>query len=288
MQCFVWNDALNIMNRFLQLRNLIFLMFYLFALSGCMQNFKFSDKAIAEYYTNKDYLPSFAFSDTLGHKIHFAFSDDSSKPLLLLIHGAPGAWFGYKEFFKDSLLLNKYQIVAPDRAGYNKSSQIATSVTLQANLLRPLIGNAQRRVIVLGRSYGTAIAAKLAMDYPDLVDELILVAPACDPQKEKFWWFSKPVNSKFARFFLPNYANRASDEKFAHRAELEKLLPDWKKVKCPVTILQGGKDWIIEPSNGAFVDSVLNTKRRFIFLPENSHLITAERYELIREILLEL
>lgn len=276
------------MNRFLQLKNLVFGVFYFFAISGCMQNFKFSDKAIAEYYANTDFPPSFAFADTLSHKIYYAFSNDSSKPLLLLIHGAPGAWFGYKEFFKDSLLLNKYQIVAPDRAGYNKSSQITTTVTLQANLLRSLIGNAQRRVVVLGRSYGAAIAAKLAIDNPDLVDELILVAPACDPQKEKFWWFSKPVNSRFARFFLPNYANRASDEKFAHRAELEKLLPDWGKVKCPVTILQGGKDWIIEPSNGTFVDSVLNTKRRFIFLPENGHLITAERYGLIREILLDL
>jgi pimeloyl-ACP methyl ester carboxylesterase len=276
------------MIRLLQIKNLLFFVFFLFATTACMQNFKFSDKAIAEFYVNKDQLPSFAFSDTLNHRIHYAFSKDSSKPLLLLIHGAPGAWFGYKEFFKDSLLMNKYQIITPDRAGYNKSSQVTASVALQANLLRPLIENAQRRTVVLGRSYGAAIAAKLAMDNPDLVDELILVAPACDPQKEKFWWFSKPVNSKFARFFLPKYANRASDEKFAHREELEKLLLDWKKVKCPVTILQGGKDWIIEPSNGAFVDSVLNTKKRFIFLPENGHLITTERYELIREILLGL
>lgn len=273
----------------LQLKSAVLFGFCFFSFSACMQNFKFSDKAISQYYQNKDYLPSFAFSDTLNHKIHYAYSKDSSKPLLMLIHGAPGAWFGYKEFFKDSLLLKRYQIVAPDRAGYNKSYVGETSsIALQANLLRPLISRSERRVVVLGRSYGAPIAAKLAMDNPDLVDELILVAPACDPQKEKFWWFSKPVNSKLARFFLPNYANRASDEKFTHRRELEKILQDWGKIKCPVTILQGGKDWIIEPSNGAFVDSVLNAPRRFIFLPENGHLITSERYELIRDILLEL
>jgi pimeloyl-ACP methyl ester carboxylesterase len=47
----------------------------------------------------------------------------------------------------------------------------------------------------VGRSYGAAIAAKLAMDYPDLVKKLFLISPACAPKLEKYWWFSKPVNS---------------------------------------------------------------------------------------------
>ena len=254
-----------------------------------MQSFKMSDKKIADYYTNNAMKPSFSFSNTSKKKIHYAYSADSTKPILLLIHGAPGAWFGFKEFFKDSLLRNKYQIVVPDRAGYNKSGEKETSIEEQANLLTFLLkSHNHQKVTLLGRSYGAAIAAKLTADNPDLVENLILVAPACDPQKEKFWWFSKPVNSRFARFFLPKYVNCASDEKFAHKAELLKLLPDWQKIECPVTILQGGKDWIIEPTNGHFVDSVLiNAPRRFIYLPENGHLLTTERYELIRDVLLK-
>ena len=187
------------------------------------------------------------------------------------------------------MLLTQYQIVAPDRAGYNKSGNKETSIERQAILLKCLLKlNNHQKVSVLGRSYGAAIAVKLAAENPDLIKNLVLIAPACDPAKEKFWWFSKPVNTKFARFFLPSFANRASDEKFAHREELNKILPDWQKIKCPVTIIQGGKDWIIEPSNGQFVDSVLvNAPRRYIYLPENGHLLTAERYDLIRNILLE-
>ena len=248
-----------------------------------------SNKNILEYYVNFPPKPSFAFTDSTNNKIHYAYSADSTKPILLLIHGAPGAWFGYKEFFNDSLLLTKYQIIAPDRAGYNKSGIEVTSIEKQAVLLRCLLkSNNHQKVSVLGRSYGAAIAVKLAAENPDLIKNLLLIAPACDPAKEKFWWFSKPVNTKFARFFLPSFANRASDEKFAHREELQKILPDWQKIKCPVTIIQGGKDWIIEPSNGQFVDSVLvNAPRRCIYLPENGHLLTAERYDLIRNILLE-
>ena len=254
-----------------------------------MQNFKMSDKNILDYYANYPTKPSFAFSNASKKRIHYAYSADSTKPILLLIHGAPGAWFGYKEFFNDSLLLSKYQIVAPDRAGYNESGEKETSIEQQAILLKYFLKlHNYQKVSLVGRSYGAAIAAKLTADNPDLVENLLLIAPACDPKKEKFWWFSKPVNSKFARFLLPIYVNRASDEKFSHRAELTKLLPDWQKIKCPVTILQGGKDWIIDTSNGHFVDSVLvNAPRRFIYLPENGHLLTAERYELIRDILLK-
>ncbi len=254
-----------------------------------MQSFKMSDKSISDYYANTQSKPSFAFSDTSKTKIHYAYSADTTKPILLMIHGAPGAWFGYKEFFKDSLLLSKFQIFAADRAGYNKSVGKETSIEQQAMLLKGFLKiHNHLKTSVLGRSYGAAIATKLTADNPDLVENLLLIAPACNPKKEKFWWFSKPVNSKFVRFFLPNYVNRASDEKFTHIKELEKLLPDWQKIKCPVTILQGGKDWIIEPSNGHFVDSVLvNAPRRFIYLPENGHLLTAERYDLIRDILLK-
>ncbi len=255
-----------------------------------MQSFKTSDKSVADYYSKNPPMPQFAYIDTLNRKIFYAHTDTSNKPLLILIHGAPGAWFGYKEFFHDDLLLQKFQIIAPDRAGYAKSGNKELSIAQQANLLKPLLSQKKySQIIVLGRSYGAAIAAKLAADCPNLVSKLVLIAPACDPAKEKFWWFSKPVNSKFLRFFLPKYANRASDEKFAHQAELKKLLSDWQKIKCPVTILQGGKDWIIDPSNGHFVDSVLiNAPKKFIYLPKNGHLITSERYELVREVLLGL
>ena len=257
--------------------------------SSCLQTFKMSDKKVSEYYAKFPSKPSFAFTDSLKNKIYYAYSADTTKPILLLIHGAPGAWFGYKEFFIDSSLLSKYQIIAPDRLGYDKSIGKETSIEQQAHLLsRFLKLHNKQKVTVLGRSYGAAIAAKLTADNPDLVEDLFLIAPACDPLKEKFWWFSKPVNTKFARFFLPAFANRASDEKFAHSRELTKILPDWSKIKCPVTIMQGGKDWIIDNSNGQFVNSALiNAPRRFIYLPENGHLLTAERYDLIKDLLLK-
>jgi pimeloyl-ACP methyl ester carboxylesterase len=249
-----------------------------------------SDRAIEDYYTQIPPNPIFAFYDSSVRKLFYASSSPvTTKPLLLLIHGAPGAWFGYKEFFHDADLLKNYQIIAPDRAGYHYSGKKETSISAHALYLSQFLKkHCYPSVTVLGRSYGAPIAAKLTADNPTLVKELILVSPACDPTTEKFWWFSKPTNTKFIRFFLPDFANRASDEKFSHRAELQKILTDWAKITCPVTILQGGKDWIIQQSNGYFVDSMLvNAPHRLIYLPTNGHLLTTERYDLVKSILLK-
>ena len=248
-----------------------------------------NEAAVNKYYSQHPPKPQFSYFNYAGKKFFYASSGDSTKPMLFLIHGAPGAWPGYKEFLSDSLLLVKYQIVVPDRAGYDKSDKAVVSIEEQAKILYEIIKiKKPLEVVLFGRSYGAAIAARMAADFPRIIKQLILVSPACDPSTEKFWWFSRPVNTKFVRFFLPTYINTATDEKFSHVAELKKLLPYWQKITCPVTIMQGGKDWVIETTNGQFVaDALKNAPHRLIYLPENGHGITTDRYELVKDILLE-
>jgi pimeloyl-ACP methyl ester carboxylesterase len=260
----------------------------LFLNLSCKNAFVLSEKSIKHFYQNHPPLPNFEYLDTLERKVFFAENGEKSKPLLLMIHGAPGAWFGYKEFLSDSALLKKYRIISFDRLGYNKSSKNTESIDFQTLIYSSFLKKSIDKVVIIGRSYGAPIAAKLAMDYPEKISRLILVAPACDPTQEKFWWFSNFANTNFSRFFLPKYANQASTEKFRHVEDLKKIEIGWRKITCPVTILQGGTDWIINPENGNYVDSMLkNAPRRFIFLPNNRHLLTLERPDLIKEILLE-
>ncbi len=258
-------------------------------MSGCLQSFRMSNNQIDEYYTSHPPRPIF---DTLvfqEKKIFYAQSNNQSHKILFLIHGAPGAWFGYKDYLNDSLLLTKYKVIVADRFGYNHSDRKIAGISAQAEAFHALLSQFKDfDITILGRSYGAAIAAKMAIKYPEMVKELYLVSPACAPNLEKFWWFSKPVNTGFVKAFLPYFINKASEEKFAHREELLKIEPEWEKIHCPVTILQGGKDWIIDTKNGAYLDSVLtNAPKKFIFLPENGHLITAERKDLLKELLLK-
>lgn len=258
-------------------------------LCGCLQGFTMSAIQVDEYYTALPPKPDFGYAEYDHKKIYFAQSTNIRHKLLFLIHGAPGAWFGYKDYLNDSLLLKEFKIVAADRFGYNHSDNRLVSIDEQAKAFYTLLKKYPNyEVTVVGRSYGAAIAAKLAMDYPEMVKKLLLISPACAPKLEKYWWFSKPVNMGFIKFFLPSYVNRASEEKFAHQEELANLEKDWSKIHCPVIILQGGKDWIIDTRNGAYLDSVITkAPKQYIYLPENGHLLTAERKDLIKDLLLK-
>ncbi len=74
-----------------------FLFYFILAIfcSSCLPNFRMSGKKVSKYYVKSSSKPSFAYTNTSKNEIFYAYSADSTKPILLLIHGAPGAWFGY-------------------------------------------------------------------------------------------------------------------------------------------------------------------------------------------------
>ncbi|MDZ4758742.1 MAG: hypothetical protein SGJ10_11490 [Bacteroidota bacterium] len=63
-------------------------------INSCFKHFIKSDQAIEKHYSNKSVKPVYHTLDTLGLKVHYAtVGSDSTLPLLVLVHGAPGAWF---------------------------------------------------------------------------------------------------------------------------------------------------------------------------------------------------
>lgn len=262
-------------------------------LQACFHRYILTDKEIEMHYQHQNYKPRFDYftiSDTSG--VYYAESGADTLPLVVFLHGAPGAWYGYISYLDDTLLQQKINMISVDRPGYGKShsERKVTSIADQVRWLYPLIKAKKkgRPVLVVGRSYGAPIAARLAAEFPDAVDALLLIAPAADPSLEKFWWFSRPVNSKLMRWLFPNPVNRASDEKFTHVTELHQLEPLWKKVQVPVTAVQGDADQIVDTANLSYVRRMLpqNSLNRFIRLPGVGHLVTNERPSLVRELLL--
>lgn len=257
---------------------------------GCIKRHILTDSDIEAHYQKKKLSPRFGrypLNDSTG--IHYATSGSDTLPLVFMIHGAPGAWYGYMEYLDDTLLQKHMQLVSVDRPGYGKSGwRAVTSIEEQARRLHPLLDSLRngRPVLVVGRSYGAPIAARLAADYPQDVSELLLIAPAVAPELEKFWWFSKPVNSKAMRWIFPAAINRASDEKFTHREELKRLEPLWDSIRVPVTAVQGDQDAIADTANLTWLQRKLpNAKNKFIRLKGAGHMITEERPEFMRELL---
>ncbi|KAA0993719.1 alpha/beta fold hydrolase [Dyadobacter aurulentus] len=264
------------------------------SLSSCFSRYIISAKEVRKHYAQKKVKPveHIIKNDTLSLCIASIGSD--TLPMLLLIHGAPGSLWGYMNLMDDEDLQKHFHIVSVDRVGYGKSRlkkrRHVTSIATQANALLPVfeMNKSKEKVTVLGRSYGAPIAAKLVSMVPDKVKELVMVSPVIDPEKEKFYWFSKWGKNSFIQLFLPGAFNTATAEKYSHSDELKKLLPVWQNLHVPTTVIQGGNDWIADPANIDFAKKHIKSKRaQYIFLYNAGHMITYTHLSMIKEMLLK-
>lgn len=276
------------------LRSAILFLSLSVALSSCFSRYIISAKEVRRHYADKKVKPKEIFikNDTLS--LSLASMGPDTLPMLLLIHGAPGSLWGYMNLMDDEDLQKHFHIVSVDRVGYGKSRlkkrRYVTSIETQAHALLPVfeLNKSDQKVIVLGRSYGAPIAARLASLASEQVKELIMVSPVIDPETERFFWFSKWGRMSFVQLFLPASFNAATAEKYSHADELRKLLPVWEKLSVPTTVIQGGNDWIADPSNIDFAKKHIKSKRaQYIFLYNAGHMITFSHAAMIKEMLLK-
>jgi pimeloyl-ACP methyl ester carboxylesterase len=261
-------------------------------LSSCFRSWRKSDKEISAHYAHRAVEPTFYTIENDSLKLFAATIGADTLPPLLLVHGAPGAWYGYLNMMDDSLLQQKFHIIAVDRLSYNhskhKKRRFVTSIETHAKaaLLGLSLNHSRQKGVLLGRSFGAPIAAKMAMIAPTQFERLVMLAPAIDPAKEKFWWFSTPAKWWIVRMWLPRRLNVATFEKFAHVNELEKLKKEWSTLRVPTTVVQGGKDWIVDPSNLEYARRQI-THAQLILLPEAGHLISYSHPSLVRELVMK-
>lgn len=116
--------------------------------------------------------------------------EQGAGPSLLCIHGASA---NGREFLPTiaPALAGEFHLLMLDRPGHGHSppmrraSEIATQARVAAAAIEAC---AQGPVLVLGHSFGCAVGLRLALERPDIVRGLILVAPACNPFPPKHAW----------------------------------------------------------------------------------------------------
>jgi pimeloyl-ACP methyl ester carboxylesterase len=263
--------------------------------SGCFRRWVMTDRQVKKYYANKPVKPTYFTIQNDSAKLFVATTGADTLPPLLMIHGAPGAWYGSRNLLDDSVLQQHFHIIAVDRLGYHKSRfkgkrKAVTSINTQAIAIHEALrlNRSRKPGVVMGSSYGAPIAAKIALLYPQDFHHLLMLAAAIDPDKEKFWWWHPWINGGPVYGLFPRFLKSASDEKFSHAEELRKLAPEWKNLSIPVTVVQGGADEIIDPANFDYAKKVLQGKSaQFIFLPNAGHLIRWQAPDLVKSILLK-
>jgi pimeloyl-ACP methyl ester carboxylesterase len=133
--------------------------------------------------------PKGRFIDLPGARLHVreAGPDDRAAPSIVMIHGLAGqsAHYSYGVMPR---LAERFRLVAPDRpgSGYSPREEGAPAdLSTQAAMVAALIDKlGLDRPLVVGHSLGGAIALALALDHPDKVGALALLAPLTHEQED--------------------------------------------------------------------------------------------------------
>jgi len=118
-----------------------------------------------------------------GITMHYHEAGSGDRGVILFAHGSgPGAsgWSNFKGNYP-FLAEHGYRTIVPDTMGYGYSTKpeegafSLDDVAAQYKALLDALG--VDRAIVVGNSQGGAIAITMALNYPKLVDKLVLMAP---------------------------------------------------------------------------------------------------------------
>ena len=118
------------------------------------------------------------FVDVDGIRVHYQEAGDKHAPAMVLIHGFASSTLVWSKVFL-KLAAAGYRVIALDMLGYGYSAKPRNgeyTIASQTKLLTRLLDHLGiPRAILVGGSYGGAVAATCALDYPERVEKLILV-----------------------------------------------------------------------------------------------------------------
>jgi pimeloyl-ACP methyl ester carboxylesterase len=273
--------------------SLAFVLLFMIALHSCV-SFRMSAKEVEEFFEKRN-LPAVQRKYSEGFRnIHYVQAGDTTQPLVVFVHGSPGSLSAFIDFLTDSALLKKSLLITTDRPGFGYSNfgVAEPSLEKQAALLRPILEKHKhnRPIILVGHSLGGPVIARMAIDYPELIDGLVLVAASIDPALEpNETWFRAPLATPFLRWILPRSFRASNEEIYQLKPQLEQMLPLWKNITCPVYVVQGKQDNLVPAGNADFARKMLiNAPVTLVWKDDMDHFVPWSNPELIRESILKL
>lgn len=261
-------------------------------LHSCLQ-FRMSKSEINSFFADKKKKGKIIHYEEGFRIINYVIVGDEDKPLVIFVHGSPGSLSAFIDFLGDSVLLSQAQLISVDRPGFGAANfgNAEPSLQKQAALLKSVIekNKNNRPVLLVGHSLGGPLIARVAMDYPALVDGLIMVAPSIDPALEPKEWFRAPLATPFLSWILPRSFRASNDELYQLKPELEKMVPRWSEVVAPTIVIQGKKDRLVPYQNAFFAkEKMVNAPVTLVMVDDMDHFVPWSNPELINSAILDM
>lgn len=252
--------------------------------------FRTSVRQMHKEFKGQQTQPAIVDINVQGHRLRYVVVNKgpTPKPVVVFVHGAPGSSDNYFQYMRESKLVDNYTLISIDRIGYGYSGfgKSETSIANQAASLLPVLKRYRNHypLILVGHSYGGPIIAKAAANYPELVDGLILLAPAIDPDHEKEVKVAWLGHHAPFRWLVPRSWRVAADEKITHVSELRKIENIWSGLRIPILYIQGDKDSLVPYDNIHFAEKMISDKYlTTISIPGEDHFIPWSQRPLITQ-----
>jgi pimeloyl-ACP methyl ester carboxylesterase len=129
------------------------------------------------------------FSAVDGARVHYQEAGDADAPPMILIHGFATSNLVWSKVFLEFAEAG-FRVIAPDLLGYgysDKPRNLDYTIARQAEMVVSFMqGLGIDRAVLVGSSYGAAIAATIALDHPTLVEKLILVGAVTNNKPTRY------------------------------------------------------------------------------------------------------
>lgn len=139
------------------------------------------------------------FTEVEGVRVHYQEVGEADAPPMILIHGFAASNLVWSKVFLE-LAAAGFRVIAPDLPGYGYSDKPRKhdyTIARQAEIVAAFMKQLQiDQAVLVGSSYGAAIAATIALDHPALVEKLVLVGAVTNNKPTRYLLmrlFSSPI-----------------------------------------------------------------------------------------------
>ena len=119
------------------------------------------------------------FIETNKIKLHVVQAGPVNGPLMILLHGFPEFWYGWKHQIAP-LAEAGFWVWVPDQRGYNLSDK-PTGIsgysldTLVADVVGLIDTSGREKAVIVGHDWGAAVAWWMAVSHPERVERLVVI-----------------------------------------------------------------------------------------------------------------
>ena len=240
-----------------------------------------------------------------GVRLRYAYKGDPSGTPVIMLHGYTDSWFSFSQVLP--LLDHKYRVYILDQRGHGDSDRPVGGYAMQqfaADVIAFMDAMKLQQATIVGHSMGSFVAQHVAVEAPERVSKLVLVASATSIRNNVVLDLQREISAlpdtvpeSFARDFqvstifqplAPEFLQAVVKESLKTPARVwrevmaEMVAPEasvsLKKLKTPTLILWGDKESVFPRSEQDALASSLRNSVLKVY-PDTGHALHWERPE---------